>query len=68
MEININPRRVANVLKKLVNSAFAENVTYFEDVNEEEGASLWDMVEAISLLDDAEEKTIHILDDEEAQA
>lgn len=70
MEININPKRVANLLKQMINDICVENFVWFEDVNKEEGASVWDMIEAIDLLDDAEEKNIniHIRDDEETQA
>lgn len=67
MEVNINTKRVANTLKKIVNASCPDGFIWFPEVGETD-ASLWDVIEAIKVLDSVEEKTIHILDDMEAHA
>lgn len=59
IEIEVNPRRVANLLKQIINMHCVEGEEWFKDIDNP-SASLFDLSEAILILEDVEPFTIRV--------
>lgn len=59
MKIEFNPANVANLLKAIVNQQFADGFLWYPNVGEM--PTLFDINEAIRILESAEIKTIEVM-------
>lgn len=60
MKIEIDFKHTANVLKMLVNNQCVDGFKWFKDVPESVSANIFELVEAIRLLEEQPVKTITI--------
>lgn len=58
-EVDINPGRVANLLKSTLNSFCKENEEWYDDVGEM--PTVFDMYRAIEILEEVEPETFTVL-------
>lgn len=63
LKIEHNYKRVAELLKSIVNGQFGEDTKPYPEAEEKRGATLFDIMAAIDLLEQQETKITHVVDD-----
>lgn len=63
MKIEINFKNTANVLKLLVNNQCVDGFKWFKDVPESASANIFELVEAIRLLEEQPVRTMTIVEE-----
>lgn len=62
IDVTISCKNVANYLKCLVNQRCTDGFKWYEDANEKQGMSLFDINMAIEILDSKDDETVTIID------
>ena len=65
LKIDIQPRRVANLLKRIVNTLCEENELWFDESEIGEEPTMFDMYRAIKILEETESESFRVVDDAE---
>lgn len=63
LKIEHNYKRVAELLKSIVNGQFGEETKPYPEANRKQGATLFDLMAAIELLEKQETKITHVVDE-----